>query len=275
MEPEKLFLGIDGGGSRVRARLEAAEGRLLGYGEAGAANPRVGVGAAWANILTAVAQTGLQEKQLASVKVCMGLAGAGRLQDRERFLAHPHPFRHLRLETDVHIAWAGAHGGEEGGVIIVGTGAIGYTPLRRIGGWGFVVGDEGSGAWLGREAVRACLRAIDGRGQETGLRKAVLERWGPGVEDLMERVLSATPADFAMLAPAVLGLAQEGDIVALSLAKCAGEEIALLDPDPRLPLCLLGGLAEVIRPYLPEYLLGRLRPAKGDALSGALRLARG
>lgn len=207
-----LYLGLDGGGTGCRA-IVADERRLLGRGEAGAANPRaVGEARAWRHIHGAVdralEQAGLGAELKPSLHACFGLAGVGRPLDHSAFLAVPHPFASLRLETDVHIALVGALGDEIGALLAVGTGSIIYGidaqgGRHRVGGWGFPVGDEGGGAWLGLEVARAALYAADGRGPTSVLTEAVVARYG-GVAGLLEWLRGATPKDFAELAPLVL-----------------------------------------------------------------------
>ncbi len=304
-----LYLGLDGGGTGCRA-VVADEKRPLGRGEAGAANPRaVGEARVWRHIHAAVdqalKQAGLGAEVKPSLHACLGLAGVGRPLEHRAFLAAPHPFASLRLETDVHVALVGALGGETGALLAVGTGSIiygldaqgastGIRPTRvglvqryRVGGWGFPVGDEGGGAWLGLGAARATLYATDGRGPKSALTEAVLGRYG-GPAGLLEWLRRATPKDFAELAPFVLsakGESAEEDAVAARLRREAvGHLAALMEAFDRLypsgpvAFSVVGSVAKVLLPEVLGAAPARFREGYREALEppelGALRLAR-
>jgi glucosamine kinase len=266
-------------------------GEVVGRAQGGPANPRtIGAEAAWQAILTAVREAlssaGLPN-EMARVRACVGLAGVGRAADRERFLSVPHPFTALRLEPDIHVALVGALGQEVGALLAVGTGSIAYAVDHqgrryRVGGWGFEVGDEGSGAWLGREAIRAVLQHQDGRGPATSLSDAVLAAWGPTADDIVERVRTATPSDFAAWVPHVLDAAQAGDDVARRLKQRAlsllVQHLRSLERNtPPLPFSLVGSLALALADPLlalapPRFQEGYQAP-RASPVEGALLLA--
>ena len=271
------------------------DGAVRGRAEGGPANPRtVGAEAAWRAILQALRLAGLPEG--AQAYACLGLAGVGREADRERFLGWPseqllsvpHPFAAIRLEPDIHVALVGALAQEAGALLAVGTGSIAYavdTQGRRyrVGGWGFEVGDEGSGAWLGREAVRAALQHWDGRGPATSLSEAVLGVWGPTADELVERVRTAGPGDFASWAPHVLEAAGAGDEVARRLKQRALSQLvqhlrSLERNTPPLPFSLTGNLALALANELlalaPACFRERYQTARMTPAEGALLLAR-
>src|SRR5689334_1532368 len=147
---EPLFLGIDGGGTRCRARLETADGKVLGRGLAGPASMRFGLELVRDSILAATRQAlreaGLGEAQLLDIYAGIGLAGTGHVGAREALENWTHPFAGAWFEGDGYTAYLGAFGGGEGGIVIAGTGSIGITFLGRtvrVGGYGFPVSDEG------------------------------------------------------------------------------------------------------------------------------------
>lgn len=283
---DTLFLGIDGGGSGCRARLADGAGRMLGEGSAGAANPRFGFEAATTAIVeaaqAAAAAAGLPVEALGQMRAGLGLAGVGQRRDRERLLGWCHPFAAMALETDAHIACLGAHGGGDGAVLVVGTGSCGVALAggreHRVGGWGFPISDQGSGAWLGLEALRQALWAQDGIAPATGLTRAVMAQFGGDPERAVAWLDRAVPRDYAALAPLVLDHGGQGDAVAMALLAQAGADLArLLAALRRIGaprLALLGGLAGPLRPWLPEDARAGLDPPLGDALDGALCLAR-
>src|SRR5205823_10217756 len=119
---------------------------------------------------------------LLKMDAVVGLAGVGRKGVLEALNARPHPFRTARYMNDATIACLGAHQGRDGGIVIVGTGSVGLAVLGereiRIGGYGFPVSDEGSGADLGLNAIRLALRAHDARIAATRLTRAIMARFG-------------------------------------------------------------------------------------------------
>jgi glucosamine kinase len=141
----RLFIGVDGGGTSCRARIEDQDGRYLGAGIAGAATTRLGIDNAMAAVtrasLAAAADAGLMPDSLAEMHAGVGLAGIGRKGALEELLRHQHPFRTVIYANDAIIACLGAHGGQDGGIVIAGTGSVGLALVQgrelRIGGYGF------------------------------------------------------------------------------------------------------------------------------------------
>src|SRR5262245_52339246 len=165
-----LFLAVDGGGTRCRARLADSAGTVLGEGVAGPANIRISLEESMRSVRHAadqcLARAGASLSE--AIAACLALAGASEPHEaaaaQAAFKTH---FRRALVTTDAHAACVGAHRGEDGGVIILGTGSIGWAvhggQSIRVGGWGFPLSDEGSGAWIGCEAARRVLWAHDGR----------------------------------------------------------------------------------------------------------------
>jgi len=146
-----------------------------------------------------------------------------------------------------------------------------------VGGYGAAVSDEGSGAWIGREAVRRALWAFDRRQPASRLTAAILAQVGepPAAQAW---ATAARPADYATLAPLVFAAAQHGDLYATDLLREAADHLRrilarLADAGAR-EICLMGGLAEALRPWLKTAPIEIVAP-RGAALDGALRLARG
>jgi len=281
----QLFLGVDGGGTSCRARVETTDGIVLGQGLAGPAATRFGIEASFAAIKTAaegaIAEARLTPDQIARMPAAVGVAGLGRKGTLEQFEAIPHPFASFRFATDGVIACLGAHGGRDGAIVICGTGSCGLGRVEgrelRVGGYGFPISDEGSGADLGLHAVRLALRAFDGRHQTSALMRAVMARFQ---EDPMEAVAwmdRATATDYATFAPLVLRHADQGDPVGRRIVQAAAEDVdglvrALIERGaPRVSL--IGGLSSAMEAWLAPDVRRRLSPAVGDAVSGALFLA--
>jgi glucosamine kinase len=124
-----LLLGVDGGGTGCRARLSDAEGRVLGEGTGGPANIRFGIKESFAAVLHAtddcLEQAGLS-LQDTEIIACLALAGASEPTNLAAARTYNLPFSHTLLTTDAHAACIGAHGGKNGGIIVVGTGSVGW-----------------------------------------------------------------------------------------------------------------------------------------------------
>lgn len=270
----QLYLGIDGGGTGCRAAVADTTGRILGLGQAGPANIASDPDTAAANILQA-SDSAL--KAAGGGTICaagLGLAGANAAGAPDRLRAAL-PFAHVHIVTDAITAIKGALGPADGIVAALGTGSVFASQIggaiRQIGGRGLVLGDEASGAWIGRSLLAQTLRAIDGHTALTPLLEAILaEHRSP--DAIVAFSLCARPADFAALAPRVL--TSQDPAAATIMAQATADitaSVALLQPALALPVTFLGGLGPAFAarlPHLPQ------RPARGTALDGALLLAR-
>ncbi|MDO5530100.1 MAG: BadF/BadG/BcrA/BcrD ATPase family protein [Paracoccus sp. (in: a-proteobacteria)] len=273
------YLGIDGGGSGCRAVVADASGALLGTGSGGPANILTDPEGARASIIAAATEamraTGLSRVDAAG----LGLAGAnaaGAVAALDLDLALPAGA--MRIETDAMTATLGALGPADGVVAAIGTGSVfglrEGAGFRQIGGRGLVLGDEGSGAWMGRLALARALRAEDGHGAMTPYLAGLIEAHGGGV-GVIAFARRATPADFAALMPGLLAAADDPAAASI-LADAEAEILAaieILRGGRDLPVVFLGGLGGV----MAARLAGRvpIRAPVGTALDGALMLARG
>lgn len=272
------LLGIDGGGTGCRAVLADAVGRVLGEGQAGAANIVTDPEGAQANILAAAeaARAGTAAS-LGEIHAVLGLAGANIPRYAARLAARL-PFASARIESDAVIALKGAIGDADGVVATIGTGSVfaGQRDGRvtQIGGWGFVLGDEASGAWLGRALYARALHAEDGLAPMTPLLAATLAEAG-GPAALVDFARTASPGDFGRAAPRLLAAEDPAatDILAQAEAWIARAVDRLCGAEP-LPVTFLGGLGAAFAARLAPRYGARIRPAIGTALDGALRLAR-
>lgn len=281
-----LFIGVDGGGTGTRARIADGDGKALGSGTAAPAAVRLGIDRALAAVhdaaRAAAADAGLPEEAMARMHAVVGLAGVGRKFVLEELEARPHPFGSVDYVNDATIACIGAHGGRDGGIVIISTGSVGFAMLQgqefRVGGYGFPISDEGSGADLGLRTIRLALRAHDGRIRATNLTRDMMARFGNDPFAAIAWADRATATDYAELAPLIMDHAEKGDHVGRHVLKYAAQEIDGLARrlfargTPRL--ALLGGLAERMTPFLAADVRERLVPSEGDALDGALALAR-
>jgi len=232
----KVFLGIDGGGTKTRAVLLDENGREIVRAVSGSSNVHaVGPAVAGASLREVIEEVlSAADLTVAGVTAAgLGLAGVARPQDRrlvQDLLAHIAPFRNVVITHDAEAALVGGIGRRHGVVLIAGTGAISYGvnsrgESQRADGWGYLLGDEGSAHWIGLEALRAVVRARDGRGRSTLLTATILSYLGvPDVDALLMRVYAE---DFgvpqrAALAFLVSQAARDGDVVAQSILREAG-----------------------------------------------------
>ncbi|MBB5574283.1 MULTISPECIES: N-acetylglucosamine kinase [Rhizobium] len=285
-EGEHYFLGIDGGGTGCRARIEDAAGTLLGQGLSGPATTRLGIDEAWASIArafgAAIEEAGLGPSEIARVHTGVGLAGIGRKGALEALRSIKHPFASIDFVSDGEGACLGAHSGRDGAIVIAGTGSIGLGFVEgrhlRVGGYGFPISDEGSGADLGLKAVQLALRAQDGRYEKTALLAEILQRFQNDAMEAVAWMDRASATDYAALAPMVMRHADQGDAAGRRIVQSAAEHIdtlirSLFDKGaPRVSL--LGGLSSPLEPWLAPDVRRRLKPIDGDAVSGAIILAR-
>ncbi len=306
MKKPRYLMGIDGGGSKTVALAADETGRVLGRGAAGASNFQVvGRQAAQTAILTAMAAAAAEAgiaPQPALSALCLGLSGVDRPGERavfQQWAAELHPAcPHVLIANDAELVLAAGTPAGWGLALICGTGAIVYgrSPagrLARADGWGHLLGDEGSGYAIGLAALRAVMRAYDGRGPATALSEALLARWALAtVPDLVARVYRELSGkhEIAALARTVDATAAAGDPVAQQILADAGRELAQsaqavvqrLELTGQIPCALAGGVAVGSRLVREEFLaaaeklgltLAPVAPVDEPAL-GAIALAR-
>ncbi|MCA0026437.1 MULTISPECIES: N-acetylglucosamine kinase [unclassified Mesorhizobium] len=280
----KFVLGIDGGGTSCRAALAMADGTVLGRAKSGAANIRTDLTGARSNIVEAARQAfvaaGQDPDLIPQTPAILGLAGANVGTYRQQLEAIL-PFSTSRVETDAEIALEGAVGSGDGAMAILGTGTAYMArkngKSRAIGGWGFQVGDQGSGARIGRDLLEQTLLAHDGVRARTPLTDSMMAVFRDNPEDVVEFTTNAKPGDFGGFAPKVFEHAEKGDAVAnWILDKAVGDveaSLGALDLAADAPLCLLGGLAPLYAPRLSARYRALLREPLDDALGGAVQMA--
>jgi glucosamine kinase len=282
----EFYLGIDAGGTHTRARLVTADGTVVGTGEGGPANTRIGlplaleaVEHAWRQ---AIVEAGLGEPDLRSIRAGLGIAGLNRRGVLPGLQEHEFPFRSIAFASDAAIANLGAHAGGDGGIVIVGTGSIGFARIGEevftIGGYGFPVSDEGSGADLGLRAVRQALWARDGRIAPSPMTDEVLACFHGSAGEIVDWTAGATATDYAAFAPMVMDRAVEGDPVAEPIVQAAARRLdrlirVLLDRGAP-SCCLMGGVAARMGDWLSASIRERVSEPLGDSLDGAVLLAR-
>lgn len=289
-------VGVDGGGTRSRAAIADAAGReiLRRTGAAGLVDPRDPASSA-ALLATLVRQTAEASGVMLPISgLCTGLAGAGDAEMREAVrvsLAASGVAERVEVVTDGVIALDGALSGEAGLLLVAGTGSVGYGRAEdgrvdRAGGWGMLVGDEGSGYHIARAGIQAALQALDGRGEPTRLVDLLEDLPLDDPREVPSWVARSGKADVAALAPRVIEQAEAGDgaaarIVddaAADLARHAEALLARLGPwSGPVPVVFHGGLlGHPAYARRVELILASLAPAlvrragAADAVTGAV-----
>jgi glucosamine kinase len=238
-----LVVGIDGGGSTVRTAVVRDDLNVLGAATDAAVNPSViGHEAAAARIQAAV-RAALQAAHVTSDEIAaaaIGVAGAAR-EHSETWLYEVVtpvlPTAHVVPSSDLEIALVGARGERRGILVLAGTGSAAYGVNQAgetllVGGWGYLLGDEGSGYWLGMEALRLVAHADDRQDSNTGLTPLVLSTLKLAQpRDLLHWLYHAEThrhREIAALAPLVIGAAEAGDEGAHELVVSAAGRLAAL-----------------------------------------------
>lgn len=283
MATARLFLGLDGGATRCRARLRNSSGRELGHGVGPASNIYIDFEAAMRVVRETIDSAIVPGAARETIAVGLSLAGLSEDKDAERVAAALPGFARVVAVNDAVAACVGANGLSDGGLIIAGTGSAGIARVGSktsiIGGRGFWLGDDGSAARLGEAALRTTLRALDGLEPMSGLARALAHHFDGDPLRMMRWAAEAKPRDYGAFAPQILDLAKSGDARACEIAGEAARAIAALANALNAlgaeRIALVGGFGEPLRPYLPPDVAKRLVRPRRDAVDGAILLAGG
>jgi glucosamine kinase len=281
-------LGIDAGGTKTVCLLANEDGTILSAARGPGANLQVAGELEVEKVLHHVMDTALDGRQDARPKaVCLGIAGVDREDDSRivsAIMRRITPGSRVLVVNDALVALEAGAPGAPGIVIICGTGSIAYGRsaegvAARAGGWGHIIGDEGSGYWIGRQAVQAVMRDADGRGPATSLTKQVLAHFEvPAASGLVHIVYGpqTTNRSIAMLGPAVQMASESGDAVASAILDRAASELSLAARSvadrlqlrqQAFPFVLAGGAFRVM-----PGLVDRLRPRLHDIAPAAVAM---
>jgi glucosamine kinase len=319
----RYYLGVDGGGTNCRIRL--ADANLVTLGEATireASNLQIEAGAAayqsiGKGVDKALEGAALGRDVLKRTYACFCMAGGRSESARDAFAARDWPFAAVRVYDDIDAAHAGALGGEEGAVIIAGTGSAALAVVNddrhQCGGWGFHVGDQMSGAILGRELLRRAFEAREGLVSGSPLTEAALQKLGGDLQDIMDWsfpkakivpkdgsaappvdivvepttiggktyddfVIGRAPVDFGDFTHLIFDYFDKGDPIAKELIDL---QLGYVDNYVRwfkargaTRMAPTGGVSERMYPLLVERYGDFIVRPQGDNLSGAVILAR-
>lgn len=287
IDSDELFLGIDGGGTKCKAILVDSKNQVLGTGVSGPANPFHGFEQATQSIVEsakiAISNAGLGDISLNNIHAGIGLAGVNLPALFEKMSKWQQPFKRQFLTTDLSVACLGAHNGQDGAVIVIGTGSCGYSfidnKVTSLGGYGFPYGDNGSGAWLGFKAAQHVLLAIDGLAEKTSLTEYMLNQLNVNDALSLVEVLAGKPAAFfAVFAKDIFQHATQGDDVAQQIIQEGADYISalarklLLDKPPRTSF--IGGLSPLMTPWLANDVKNILSPPLSSPEMGAVMFAK-
>lgn len=225
------FMGIDLGGTSTRCVVSDVDGALLGFGRAAGGNPRSSVGDPAENLAAAIRAAGVPDVDAVGI----GAAGTGSARRGEmlntlrRGLSLAGVAAPTAFDTDFGIAFRAASPSPDGRLLLAGTGAVAarysnWEMTRRFDGLGWLLGDTGSGSWIGREALRAVAADLDGRGEPTALTAQLLDHYGiadePDPAQALVRVTDGTrAAEWARVTPFVIN--SDGDPVASRILDAA------------------------------------------------------
>src|SRR5262245_8647182 len=231
-------LGIDAGGTKTVCLLADDRGAVLSEGRGGGANLQASGELELEKVLYEVMARAIGDRPWRADAICLGIAGADREDDVRTVRAimrRISPGSRVLVVNDALVALEAGAPAMPGIVIIAGTGSIAYGRnargnAARAGGWGHILGDEGSGYWIGREALAAVVREADGRGSATGLVDAVLEHFGVAAAAGLVHIVynrEMPRRHVAALGPIVQRAASSGDAVARDILERAAEELVL------------------------------------------------
>jgi N-acetylglucosamine kinase-like BadF-type ATPase len=269
------FLGVDGGATSTACAICDADGRILGVGDGGPSNHILAPGgevrartAVETALGAAEAAAGLHRVEFDSAQ--FGMTGINRNTEQarvfDRVVSDLLTTRIMHIDNDASAALAGALACRPGVIVIAGTGSVafGRDPSgreARVGGWGYLFGDEGSGFALGLAGVRAALRARDGTDRPTVLETQIPTRFGKSLGEIPRLYYEGLVprAAIAALAPVVTDAAAARDTVAVALVEDAARALAgvaaavmkqLTWPDGTVPLAPVGGVFKAGRVML-------------------------
>lgn len=280
----KYFVGVDGGGSGCRVVLTSVNQTILARASGGPANIETSFVTARENIIKscklALNLAKIPEEEIKNCYAVLGLAGSN-LGNYAKKLTQELPFAKNLILNDGEITLEGAIGPLDGCIGALGTGSIFVGrkegKVSLTGGWGFNLGDDGSGAKLGKELMRMSIKCHDGLEKHTKLTEDLLAEFQNDISKLVEKAKAFEPRDYAFYAPQIFSALNSGDQIA---KKIVSEEVWNIEKSllaagfsPSKPFCLIGGLGKLFLPHLGEVFQKTVSEPKGDALTGAISIA--
>ena len=290
MSSDLFFIGIDGGGTKCRARLESPDGTLLGEGISGPSNIMRDSELAKVSILDAIdkaigSATATYGSPIALTQcvVGTGVAGANIASAKAHFEQWAHPFLSLHVLSDLHAACIGAHNGNPGAAVIIGTGSSGTlwrdNTFCDVGGHGFPIGDIASGAWLGLKALQHTLLCLDGLKPQDELADKICAAFqSTNTDDIVGKCAEFNTHHYAALVEQMLPLLYTNQPTVQTLFEEGARYIELmalklLDGHSH-KLALIGGLSNVYSTFFSDPVKARLTACKASPQQGAIYYAK-
>lgn len=280
-----LIIGVDGGGTGCRATIGTPQDGVLAQAEGGRANVASDFAISVKNIISTVEAAAMQadisRDELSNATAHIGIAGVLGPKESAQVVSAL-PYLSITVTDDRPTAITGALGGQDGYLLSVGTGTIAAASMSGtfsyVGGWGFAVADQASGAWLGRAALEQVMLCYDGLADHTFLTRALFSKFDDDPNTIVAFSMAAKPGDFATLAPDVIAGARALDPWGQAIMNQGADHLmrclTRLGFLPGDTLCLTGGVGPHYADYLTaEFLSGRTE-SRGSALDGAFQLAR-
>lgn len=277
------IIGIDGGGTKTKGYISDNKGNILAsatgmssnYLSAGKTKTKESLN----NVITTLCKksnTTIDEIEIIS----LGLAGAGRAKDREmikNIIKEIGINGHIIINDDAYISLIGAHGKSKGIITISGTGSISLGlnssgEKYRTGGWGHILGDEGSGYYFAREGLMAIVKSYDGRGRHTKIQDKILNYLKlPSIDELIQYVYNNRDSKdkLSCLSKLVIEAAEENDEIAVQIIKKGIYELIEMTTvltnklDEPLDVALAGGTFENSK-YMREMFIRELSKTNSE-----------
>jgi len=277
------YIAIDGGGTSCRFSLFLL-GKVVTV-RRGSANVFSAPDAAMETLKSGLSelaeQAGIAVERLADIPLYAGLAGVTDA-DSAQIVANKLPCRNAKVEDDRPAAVVGALGARSGSLIGIGTGSFLARQtgenIALLGGYGAVLGDQGSGGWLGKGLLCRALLALDGLESTSDLIEDCLTEFQHDAAKIVRFTAAAQPADYGAYAPQVVRAAKAGDpagrILMSAGANYICKALVALGRVPGEPVCAIGGVASHYADFLPPEVSADMVAPQGEALDGALELAR-
>lgn len=290
------IISIDGGGTKCEAGLFTVQGELVASAKTGPANLYANFAGAIQSIEqccdTLLRNYQVQHKRVILKRDCflsVGCAGGGVDSIKRQFKQWQHDFGGAALNTDVYAACLAANEGQSCALFVIGTGSclaifdseacrddnIGAS-VKHIGGHGFLLGDNASGAWLGKKAVSWYLQALETPNDENQLFSLLASELGSDTSQIIERYGHAPARDFGALAPSILSLQNTSGMVDVWLDEGAHYAANLLSRHrpSSIPIFLTGGLANVYKPLIGDLLQETIYLPSQNAVYGGFLMGK-
>lgn len=277
------FCGVDGGGTSCKVRIVDQTGCVIGAAKTGSANILLGAELAMSAVQSAILEAAKQANidDLSNISVGLALAGAEQQSAWQDFMALAHPYRHITLNTDSYGACIGAFSGEDGAIVIAGTGSVGLYlkngQQHVVGGREFPISDQGGGAIMGLRLIQQSLLAHDELIEKTALSHYIMAHFAHDLDAVVSWSKTAMPRDYGQFCPQIFEFALQKDPLAIALLQESATDIErlifALHQKGAQQIALMGTIGEHIESWLSPAAQTLLIKPNADAIAGAILMA--